>query len=267
MEIVDFLRKQARNIGDHILVPGQRKVKLTIDHAKNLPPGAHPEVTQAHCSIDDIAQEEWLTNLKAFMPDARLIVEEDTPSVSTFPIESRHCYIGDLLDGTSQYGQGSPNFGLSMAYALDDEIMHSVIYLPTHNWFFQASTGVGAYMNHGETRLPSSEPKEGDTIILNSKMSEQVEQRLKDKGFNVERPHCSVYGLALLAQGKAKAYIAQNTTTWDVAPFSHFIETAGGSVTDFNLNQIPFTRIKRVDDYIASNCHAYSQRLMEIIRP
>lgn len=259
----DFLVEQVRGIGHEILVPRQGSALITIDAEKNLPAGARAEVTQAHCNVDDEAQEMFLLALYKRYPDARIIAEEMTETTKRFPPESDEAYISDLLDGTHLYGKGSPNFGSSVGYAYKGEMQIGVVYFPRHGLLFYAIRDKGAFIDCKKFTIEQILGFEKrDRICLNSKMSSEVQDALEKKGALIERPNCSIYGLSLVARNQAMAYIARHTTVWDVAPFSFILEEAGGIARRFDTTKIDFTTIRNIEDYIAAPNANYAKDVL-----
>jgi len=267
VKISAFLISQAVYLGDHILVPNQGKATIAIDESKELPSGAQSAIAQAHCSIDDIAQEHFLTELSKRYPLARIIAEEDTSSVQLFPTESDDCFYADPNDGTHNFGENSPDFGVSLGYAYRNQMRLAVIYLPRHNFLF-ASCGEGVYLNGDRINIDSAHVStSGDLIILNSKISEQVETVLREQGFKTHRPHCTVAGLSLVARNKAKAYVAINTNVYDVAPFSFILEQEKAVVTRFDGTKPDYSKHAKIDDFIVSASRDYSNSLLSRMEP
>ncbi len=264
--LATFFLGVTRHIGDNILVPNQDMVAIALDRSKPVPPGADAHAAQAHCELDDIAQEYFLNQVIRQIPGARsmrLIVEEDTPTVEAFASCSNEVLYGDLLDGTSRYGyrgkdeaEQRKRFGCQVSYAADAQMRAAAVYLPRLGLQFHAVYNRGAYLN-GERLILADAPVSGK-FMVNSKLPDEAVRRLEQDQIDVERPKCTVYAVSQLLLGKVDAYISKHTAVWDIAPFSLIVEEAGAWQSRWNLSKPDLNTKDLVEDHIIACSRGYA---------
>ena len=175
--------------------------------------------------------------LTAF-PDHNIIDEED----GVIDKGSRYTWVVDPIDGTSNFANGLPTYGIMVGLLKEDRAVAGGIILPQFDQLYVAQKGMGAFRN-GEKITVSSE-----TTLLKSLVAygidghqenpERTRQEVKLLGeiiLNIRnlRTTNSAYDMAYVADGKYGAYLNQNTKIWDNVALQPIIEEAGGIVTDF----------------------------------
>src|SRR5580700_11305747 len=89
------------------------------------------------------------------------LMEESGSSAGS---DSRHRWIVDPLDGTTNFLHGIPHFCISIALERDGDIVAGVIYEPTRDEMYWAERGGGAYLNDRRLRV-SARRQLGDALI------------------------------------------------------------------------------------------------------
>lgn len=85
--------------------------------------------------------------LKAF-PESRFIGEESLAGVKQLPeLTNAPTWIIDPIDGTTNYIHRLPHCGISVALAVDRELVVGIIYNPAANEMFTTQKGHGAFLN------------------------------------------------------------------------------------------------------------------------
>lgn len=100
-------------------------------------------------TVYDRQIEDKLTEglLKAF-PESRFIGEESLAGVKQLPeLTNAPTWIIDPIDGTTNYIHRIPHCGISVALAVDRELVVGIIYNPAANEMFTTQKGHGAFLN------------------------------------------------------------------------------------------------------------------------
>jgi len=221
--------RAARSAGDLIVRSQERQDEIPVDTK-----GRHDFVT----SVDRVAEETIVNQLHKAYPDHAIVAEEG----GTHQEGSRYRWIVDPLDGTTNFIQGLPHVGVSIALEVDGKLDQAVIYDPFKNDLFTASRGSGAQLN--ERRIRVSERKGLDGSVLATgfpfKYPELMEPYLDTfRGFirhtsGIRRWGSAALDLAYVACGRYDGYWEFKLSPWDVAAGILLVREAGGIVTDFN---------------------------------
>jgi myo-inositol-1(or 4)-monophosphatase len=180
-------------------------------------------------------------------------------------IETELFWIIDPVDGTHNYISGLPNFGVSIALATKKEFLLGVIYLPYFDEMYYAVKNQGAFMNDQRINVSKNNNLEKSMITFDNqfylnKKSFDVYKKIVDSCFTTRILGSAVYDFCLIASGKVDARIWNNTKVFDFAAGITIVNEAGGSVTDFNGNEINLD----THDILASNSFVH-QELLTVI--
>jgi myo-inositol-1(or 4)-monophosphatase len=163
-------------------------------------------------------------------PDSTIIGEEDGQQGSG----EVHWYV-DPIDGTNNFVAGLPFFCVSIAAALGDQLLAGVIYDPSNDEVFAASTA-GATVN-GEPIRCSGSPRDSRSTLLTEfpRSGRPIGPDDLDYYSRLIRPFRAVrrlgstaLHLAYVAAGRADATFGMGTNAWDVAAGTLLIQQAGG---------------------------------------
>ncbi|MGE3910382.1 MAG: inositol monophosphatase [Chloroflexota bacterium] len=163
-------------------------------------------------------------------PDSTIIGEEDGQQGSG----EVHWYV-DPIDGTNNFVAGVPFFCVSIAAAVGDRLLAGVIYDPSREEVFAASTA-GATLNGQPIRCSGSTSDTGSTLLTEFPRSgrplgpNDLDQfgRLIRTFRAVRRLGSTALHLAYVACGRADATFGTATNPWDVAAGVLLVQQAGG---------------------------------------
>jgi myo-inositol-1(or 4)-monophosphatase len=186
--------------------------------------------------VDGLAEAEIIRELKRAFPDHAFLGEEGGQVG-----KSRHTFVIDPLDGTSNFLRGLPHFCVSIALLDNGEPQHGVIYDPLRNEIFSASRGSGAFLNDRRVRVGSRADIEGALLITGfpprerKRLPEQLAalQNLLADAEDVRRTGSAALDLAYVACGRADAYFEAGVKPWDIAAGALMVREAGGRCCDF----------------------------------
>jgi len=84
----------------------------------------------------------------------RFIAEE---SAANNILTNEPTWILDPIDGTTNFIQGFPFCCISLALAVENDIIIGIVYNPIMNQLFTAQKGKGAYLNNEKIQVSSTE--------------------------------------------------------------------------------------------------------------
>jgi len=163
-------------------------------------------------------------------PDSTIIGEEDGQQGSGAVL-----WYVDPIDGTNNFVAGIPFFCVSIAAALNDRLLAGVVYDPSRQETFAASTA-GATLNGEPIRCTGSVLDTGATLLTEYPRSGR---RATPDDLNrfgellgnfraVRRLGSTALHLAYVAAGRADATFGLGTNPWDIAAGALLVQQAGG---------------------------------------
>lgn len=190
--------------------------------------GAWDLVTEA----DVAAEEQIIAALRSRFPDHAIIAEESGPSG-----QARLCWLIDPLDGTINFSQGLPNWGVSIALAEDGVVRYGAFFDPVHDELFYAERDAGALCNgrplrtSGISDLAAAVVDSSDTHGPHEALARRVAARLWGQVMRLHMNGSLVRALADLAAGHVDAVSGIGGGPWDCAAGGLLVREAGGKTT------------------------------------
>ena len=139
---MDTALQAARRAGDVII--------------RNLGRISHKDISLKQSSdfvtrVDKEAESIILSTIRARFPEHSFLAEETEKSPET----GNYRWIIDPLDGTTNYAHQLGLFAVSIAFALNDEIIIGVVLNPLSGELFVAAQGHGATLNGRPIDIPT----------------------------------------------------------------------------------------------------------------
>tara|TARA_B100000029_G_scaffold471161_1_gene510604 strand:- start:3272 stop:4072 length:801 start_codon:yes stop_codon:yes gene_type:complete len=194
-------------------------------------------VTEMDRKIEYMVFEE----IKKYYPEHNFLGEEFGHEINN----SNVTWILDPIDGTTNFIHGYPQYCISLACKVDEQIHHGVIIDPSRREEFSASKGNGAQLN-GERMRSSKRKNLKDALIANSShdSTEQPYQfqniatfrSLYQHSLTIRRSGCAALDLAYVGAGRLDGFWGNGLGIWDVAAGLLIAEEAGALVSDFSGN-------------------------------
>lgn len=171
---------------------------------------------------------------------------------------SAYTWVIDPIDGTSNFANGIPTYGIMIGLLRDATPIAGGIALPFFDELYIAEKGMGAKCNNEiisvskEHSLLNSLVAYGidghqenpQLTILETSMLGQIILNIRNL-----RSSNSAYDAAFVAKGKYGAWLNRTSKIWDNVAQQIVIEEAGGKYTDFFGNpMIYLDPTNRVDD-------------------
>jgi len=189
-------------------------------------------------STADLRAERTLrAELTRAPPGYGLLFEEGGASAGS---DTRHRWIVDPLDGTTNFLHGIPHFAISIALERDGEIVAGVVYEPTRDEMFCAEKGLGAYVNDRRLRV-SARRQLGEAVIgTGMPFGDRVGQpgyaetlaAVMSATSGIRRMGSAALDLAYVAAGRFDGFWEFGLQPWDLAAGILLVREAGGYVSD-----------------------------------
>lgn len=179
-----------------------------------------------------------IQKIQTAYPDYNIIDEE----AGVINKKSPYTWVVDPIDGTSNFANGLPTYGIMMGLLHNDLAVAGGIILPSFNQLYVAEKGEGAFCNQkkisttSETKLLSSliaygidGHQEAPELTMNEVAT------LAKIILNIRnlRTTNSAYDMVQVASGRYGAFLNQTSKIWDNVALQPIIEEAGGVMTDF----------------------------------
>ena len=187
--------------------------------------------------VDKRAERVIIDTLSARFPAHAYKAEESGESGT-----SRHTWIIDPLDGTTNFLHGIPYYCVSIALRIDDAVAVGVIFDPTSRRLFTACRGEGAFLDgeairvSGRAGLTEAVLSTGlpfkDWHYLDDYLDSLREIMQRCGG--IRRPGAAALDLAYVAAGWVDGHWEKGLNPWDVAAGSLLVQEAGGTVSTFD---------------------------------
>ncbi len=189
----------------------------------------------------DVASQRAIADiLLARFPDSVFVGEEEGHN-SVRPGAGELCWIVDPLDGTANYVHRLQNFSVSIAAAIDGQVLAGVVFDPTTNELYEAGLGEGAWLN-GE-RISNSGCEDLESALIACSFASSVHRDAPEIRQFVEilvrcqairRLGSAALNLCYVGAGRLDAYWALAVKPWDVAAGALIATEAGATLTGCN---------------------------------
>ena len=142
-----------------------------------------------------------------------------------------NCFTIDPIDGTINFANGLPLWGIQVALIKNSKTVAAVIYLPKLNEFYCADES-GAYLNGKKIKVNDKlKPSQCLYVIEGKKRTRATERMIS------HRSHARWIGSAAVdyswvASGKLGGTIFRNESAWDYVPGMYICKQAGAYTYD-----------------------------------
>ncbi|MBN2483305.1 MAG: inositol monophosphatase [Candidatus Omnitrophica bacterium] len=190
--------------------------------------------------IDRAAERMIVDDIKRGFPGQGILAEEEERS----DLENEYLWIIDPLDGTHNYIQHIPVYGVSIGLVRNGDFVLGVIYMPQDNELYVAQKNNGAYKNGQKITVSKKQNLKECSISFDSSIRHSPDIMLRTLGavagevFNVRMLGSSARLLSYVAEGKLDAAIEYHDQPWDFAAGVCIIREAHGVFTDLRGEKV-----------------------------
>lgn len=191
-------------------------------------------------SADLMADKLIVDGIKARYPDDYILSEESSPDLRNPKGLDHPLWIIDPIDGTVNFAHGHIQSAVSIAYVVDSQILHGVVYNPFTDEMFTAQKGEGAFLNQQPIAV-SQETELARCLIATGfpyektaiePMLERVSRVLR-KCADIRRLGSAALDICWLAAGRLDGYY-ESLSLWDFAAAQLIAKEAGAQYGHFS---------------------------------
>jgi len=229
-KIYQVVRDIARQAGDRI-----RRHFFSSDKINAQPKGPNDFVTR----VDRESESLITSTLQQHFPGIPSLAEETKRRPSHRP---EYLWVIDPLDGTTNFLQKIPHFGISIALLHRNTPVFGLVYHPLLDETFHAFAGEGSYLNR-ERIAVSAKGNLSDCVGSTGfpfRSQHQIKAYLAafraifTRSRGMRRCGAAVLDLAYLACGRYDYFWEAYLEPWDFLAGAILIQEAGGTITDFH---------------------------------
>jgi myo-inositol-1(or 4)-monophosphatase len=152
---------------------------------------------------------------------------------------SRHRWVFDPLDGTTNFAHGVPIFCASLALEIDGRAAVAAVYDPNRKELFTAEAGVGSWLNGRRLKVSTNAAVLESMLVtgfpynIHQKADEFVKvfaQVLKHARA-IRRLGSAAIDICWVAAGRMDGFWEASLKAWDMRAAALILEEAGGKVT------------------------------------
>jgi myo-inositol-1(or 4)-monophosphatase len=199
--------------------------------------------------------------IEKYYPSYNIIDEE----AGVMDKKSGYTWVVDPIDGTSNFANGIPTYGIMIGLLHEATPVAGGIVLPAFQEIYLAEKGKGAFCN-GQKIAVTAESRLLSTLVAYGVDAHQENPELTFEECRLLahivlqirnlRTSNSVFDFAMLARGNYGAVLNRTSKIWDnVAPHI-LVEEAGGKYTDFSGQPVDYSNPLTKDQINYTFCAA-----------
>jgi myo-inositol-1(or 4)-monophosphatase len=219
--------------------------------------GAIDLVTEA----DTASEERILQVIRSRFPEHGILAEESGRD----SVDSAWTWIIDPLDGTTNYAHRIGMYAVSIAFAVEGDVVVGIVLNPVTGELFTATAGEGAVCNERPIRV-SEIPSLTDSLLVTG-FPYDVREDLAPIVYRFTRCLAAAQGIRRLgsaaldlchvACGRFEGFWEEHLKPWDTAAGMLIAREAGAEITDFSNR--PYT--PESGEILATNGYVHEQML------
>ena len=232
------IEKIVRDLIDTFISAGEISINLRDNGLTKEIKSDNTPVSNGDLEVNKIISKK-LEELTPLVP----VISEET-SDNKFAKNLKNFWLVDPIDGTYDYINNLNEFTINAGLILDNKPAAGLIYAPAKKRMFYSYGKNNAYefTNGKEIKIDGSRNFDKDKIkfvTYSNKIKPEI-QKIFDK-FNVKE-HTrmkSSLKFCVVATGEYDGYVAEaRACEWDIAAGHAILKHSGGSITDFENNEI-----------------------------
>ncbi|WP_374511884.1 inositol monophosphatase [Niveibacterium sp.] len=179
-------------------------------------------------------------------------------------------WVIDPIDGTTNFANGIPLFGLSVGFLVNGETQFGVVYNPIADEAFYAGRGAGAWLN-GQ-RLPLRQPPGALSAAVGGVDFKRVPPALaahlavNSPCFSLRNFGSSALEWCFIAAGRLDVYLHGGQMLWDYAAGRLLVDEAGGVASGLDGSPLRASPSGKQSVVVAANPALHAQWLGWLLR-
>jgi 3'(2'), 5'-bisphosphate nucleotidase len=194
-------------------------------------------------SNGDLEVNKFITkNISDITPDIPIISEETSDNKDNTQL--KNFWLVDPIDGTYDYINNLEEFTINAGLIIDNKPAAGLIYAPAkRRMFYSFGEGNAFELTSGQTINLSDKVIENKRpikfISYSNKIKPEIQKIYQDIGVIENVKMKSSLKFCVVAAGEYDGYVAEpRAYEWDIAAGHAILIHSGGTVTDFNGNEI-----------------------------
>jgi len=185
--------------------------------------------------MDRRSEDYLVEQIRSHYPQHTIITEES----GLLEGQSDMRWYLDPLDGTTNYAHAVPFFCVSVAFAVNGQVVLGVVVDPMRDECFSAELGAGAWVNDQAIRVSQTDQMVRSLLVTGFPYDSWKEGPSNLENFahfthlsqGVRRLGAAALDLCYVAAGRFEGYWEQTLKPWDLAAGSLIVREAGGVAT------------------------------------
>ena len=183
-----------------------------------------------------------LSKISEITPEIPIISEETNANKNISNL--KNFWLVDPIDGTYDYINNLEEFTINAGLIINNKPVAGLINAPAKKRMFYSYEKGNAYeFSNGKTKnlnkIPSKKSKNLKFISYSNKIKPEIQKIYDDLGVKENVRMKSSLKFCVVATGEYDGYVAEpRAYEWDIAAGHAILEHSGGTVTDFEGNEI-----------------------------
>ena len=234
---IEELKKIVQNLIGTFKEAGNVALELRRKGLKKELKKDNTHVTNGDIAVNDIL----LKKISNLTPDIPIVSEESSKNKNNNNLKD--FWLIDPIDGTSSYINNKDEFTINAALIINKKPVAGIINAPEKGRLFYSYGHTNSFeiVNNKEIKLSNNKKNKKEITALTYSNEIKPEILKYHKKFNVSKfkKMKSSLKFCVIAAGEFDLYIADaRACEWDIAAGHAILEHSGGTLTDFNENEI-----------------------------
>ena len=232
------LKKIVENLIESFLEAGELAIKL---REKGLVKKIKSDNTPV--SNGDLEVNKFISNkISEVTPDFPIISEETSENKNKLNL--KNFWLVDPIDGTYDYINNLEEFTINAGLIINNRPVAGLINAPAKKrMFYSYEKGSAFELSNDETinlsNIPNKKSEKLKFISYSNKIKPQIQNIYDDLGVKENVRMKSSLKFCVVATGEYDGYVAEpRAYEWDIAAGHAILEHSGGTITDFEGNEI-----------------------------
>lgn len=189
-----------------------------------------------------------IDKIKDKYPDYSIVSEEYNSDKEL----SSNCFTIDPIDGTVNFANNIPLWGIQVAFIKNNYTCAAVIYLPRLDELYSADSG-GSYLNGKRIHVNNLDYNNA-LYAIDGTRGIEIQTKMRKFSTHFRSFGSAAVNFSWVASGKLGAIVFGYNTVWDYTPGMYLVKQAGGYI--YNDNNI----------HIAANSSEFLEILKDIVK-
>jgi len=221
---------------------------------------------------DEAAERALSPRLIALLPGSVVLGEEGAaadPGTLARLAGDAPVWVIDPIDGTKNYAEGKPDFGVMVALVQRGETAAGWIHRPIEGTTYIAERGGGAWRDGTRLGPGGALPSDGELngsirySVFPEDRRDALRARVRDRLGRVGSRNCVAREYTDIADGRQHFALFRNLKPWDHAPGVLLVEEAGGHATKWDGS--PYRPTDTAGGLLAGVSHEAWKRIREFL--